>query len=267
MALDEALFEAAAKGGSAVWRMYQWDEPTLSLGYFQNYTRRWTHEPSRRCPAVRRLTGGGAILHDRELTYSLVVPEGHPLAVRRDRLYQAVHATLIDVLAQWGIRADFHAQQSGAATVPEAYASCGGVLRGCGEEVEGYSSESEGNVTAQKPFLCFLRRSGGDLVVGSTKVVGSAQRRRGAVLQHGSILLQRSPAAPDVDSLEDATAKCLSPHELIEAWLPLLSERLDLQWHSDELEPSLVARATELEETRYRSPAWVEHRNRELTIG
>ena len=72
MAVDEALLIDAAENGVATLRFYQWSEPTLSLGYFQRYDDRDQHAASRECAVVRRQTGGGAILHDRELTYSLV---------------------------------------------------------------------------------------------------------------------------------------------------------------------------------------------------
>src|SRR5882724_9809402 len=75
MAVDEALLESAAVDGIATLRLYQWSEPTLSLGYFQPAADRQTHPASRECPLVRRASGGGAILHDRELTYSLAIPE------------------------------------------------------------------------------------------------------------------------------------------------------------------------------------------------
>ena len=64
MAVDEVLLEWAAASGGCCWRTYAWAEPTLSLGYFQDYDRRRSHPPSVECAAVRRLTGGGAILHD-----------------------------------------------------------------------------------------------------------------------------------------------------------------------------------------------------------
>ncbi len=78
MAVDEMLLEWSAAQGGCCLRLYGWREATLSLGYFQEYADRAGHGPSRNCPVVRRLTGGGAIVHDAELTYSLVVPGGHP---------------------------------------------------------------------------------------------------------------------------------------------------------------------------------------------
>src|SRR5436190_15116613 len=80
MAIDEALLESAATDGVATLRLYQWSEPTLSLGYFQAAEERERHQASTNCPLVRRASGGGAILHDRELTYSLALPEKSPSA-------------------------------------------------------------------------------------------------------------------------------------------------------------------------------------------
>ena len=149
MAVDEMLLERAQDQAAACLRFYGWSEPTLSLGYFQTYADRQEHPPSLPCAAVRRLTGGGAILHDAELTYSIVLPGSHPLAARRDELYQAVHGCLIEALGQLGITA-----------------------RLC-EAADKIDRRPPG-----QPFLCFQRRSPGDVLIGRTKVCGSAQRRR-----------------------------------------------------------------------------------------
>ena len=105
MAIDEALLAAAATSGQSTLRFYRWAEPTLSLGYFQPYADRWGHAASSESAAVRRSSGGGAILHDIELTYSIAVPNSHPLAHDCLGLYRAVHASLIAALAQWGVGA------------------------------------------------------------------------------------------------------------------------------------------------------------------
>ena len=60
MGFDEALLEQAADPGIATLRFYQWQEPTLSLGYFQTYDERDTHAESRQAAVVRRQSGGGA---------------------------------------------------------------------------------------------------------------------------------------------------------------------------------------------------------------
>src|SRR5271169_4762547 len=87
MAVDEALVDDAAARHACWLRFYGWSEPTLSLGYFQGYEERLAHRPSRQCPVVRRPSGGGAILHDVEITYSLAIPHAHPLAEDSTWLY------------------------------------------------------------------------------------------------------------------------------------------------------------------------------------
>ncbi len=87
MAVDEALLESAVAGGLPVFRLYQWSEPTLSLGYFQAVADRQQHPASHGCPLVRRRSGGGAILHAHELTYAARRSTGssftHPPAALR----------------------------------------------------------------------------------------------------------------------------------------------------------------------------------------
>ena len=74
MAVDQALLESVDKTQVPVIRFYQWESPALSLGYFQKMADRELHPASRDADCVRRATGGGAILHDRELTYSVALP-------------------------------------------------------------------------------------------------------------------------------------------------------------------------------------------------
>ena len=74
MAIDEALYRQANSGTCPVLRLYSWERPTLSLGYFQNY-KRVVCEPfcvHNKIDVVRRLTGGRAVLHDEEVTYAVV---------------------------------------------------------------------------------------------------------------------------------------------------------------------------------------------------
>ena len=137
MAVDEVLLEAAAAGRCSL-RFYRWQQPTLSLGYFQAIDDRRRHAASLGCPVVRRSSGGGAIVHDREVTYSVALPGEHPLVLGRMRLYQAVHETLIEVLAGAGIRAELYRREP-----------------------------QEGAV--RRPFLCFQRRAAGDVVVGRSR--------------------------------------------------------------------------------------------------
>jgi lipoate-protein ligase A len=240
MAVDEALLEDAAGGGQATLRFYQWSEPTLSLGYFQAYGERHAHAASRTAAAVRRLSGGGALLHDRELTYSLSLPATHALARRSSELYAAVHAALIEALAALGDGAHPHGD---------------GTPRG------------EPADERREPFLCFLRRSDPDVVMAGgasrppAKVLGSAQRRRrGAVLQHGSVLLDSSPRAPELPGIAQLTGIAIQAGVLIGPWSARLAPSLARELRPAELEPSLREIAQQLQHERYGNPRWTERR-------
>lgn len=232
MAVDETLLEWSEQSGGCCWRFYRWQPPTLSLGYFQTYPSRLEHAASLGCPAVRRPSGGGAILHDRELTYGLVVPRRHPLGAQRHRLYETVHNSLIEVLAAAGIRAALCQGPDRRGRVPE-------------------------------PFLCFQRRAAGDVLVGPVKIAGSAQRRsRGAILQHGSVLLARSAAAPELAGLADVAGTPIQQEQLAGDWLDRLAERLALTWHREPLSDGERERAADLVRTKYGSDRWNRHRGR-----
>jgi lipoate-protein ligase A len=234
MAVDELLMHWAASSGGCCWRFYQWQEPTLSLGYFQAYEERQRHAASLGCPVVRRISGGGAIVHDAELTYSLAVPRGHRLGARRLHLYETVHQTLIDLLSERGIEASL----------------CRGFGGGTGH--------------ARQPFLCFQRRAHGDVLASAIKLAGSAQRRsKGSVLQHGSVLLRRSPAAPELAGLDDLAETPVQVGQLVGAWLEKLSRRLALTWERQPLSESERHQAARLAETKFGADCWTRSRGRQ----
>ena len=201
--------------------------------------------PAVALPVVRRMSGGGAILHDVELTYSFAVPSHHPLAINRLGFYQAVHTALIEALAQWGIEAAMFAQAEGGRRKAEG----GRVAHTTATDINIISHPRRPPAAfplppVRQPFLCFQRRSPGDVLVGETKVAGSAQRRsRGAVLQHGSVLLARSPAAPELIGLKELVDKIVGPEQLAEAWLGRLAVTLPITWQAGGLSDDQRRRA------------------------
>ncbi|WP_437201556.1 lipoate--protein ligase family protein [Planctomicrobium sp. SH664] len=200
MAVDESLLQAAT-GGIASLRFYQWASPTVSLGHFQANHAESTPARFRHLEVVRRLSGGGAILHDRELTYSCAIPATHSIARVPGTLYDEVHAAILETLAEFGVRAR---------------------LRGA----EAFADQS---------FLCFSRGDARDIVIGSQKIVGSAQRRRaGAILQHGSILLEQSPEAPEFPGIREITGIQIPVEELRGRLLPKISTRLRFPQNSSQ---------------------------------
>jgi len=183
MAVDEILLDSALAGCCSV-RWYRWEQATLSLGYFQPAVDALSDSRLRNLPIVRRLSGGGAIVHHHELTYSCAVPALHPLAAEPRRLYTAVHECIIDALAGFGYAA----------------------------ELRGTSTPARGN-----EFLCFSRMDDFDVVMEGQKVLGSAQRRRkGAILQHGSLVLEKSEWAPAFPGIFECGGHSIPTSNLLE---------------------------------------------------
>jgi len=194
MAIDESLLNEALTGTASL-RFYQWLEPTVSLGHFQVSQGLDVPDRFSQLPRVRRLSGGGAILHDRELTYSCAFPAHHPLSRDPGQIYDRVHQVIINVLSQLGVVS----QMRGDAA---------------------FSDHS---------FLCFSRGDARDIVIGANKIVGSAQRRRqGAILQHGSILLARSTSAPEFPGIKELAGVDLRPETLIPLLRPPILHELGL---------------------------------------
>ena len=178
MAIDGYLLAQVEAGGPAVLRLYRWAPPTLSLGYFQSFTDAAAQADGlARLPVVRRVTGGGAIVHADELTYSLALPLDHPLASDRpEGLYAWMHTRIAEAVARLGGQASI---QGGAAAMRPGFAPLRPGKRG-------------------GPFLCFAAHARFDLMSGPDKLAGSAQRRtRRGLLQHGSVVLNRThPVQP-----------------------------------------------------------------------
>lgn len=226
MAVDEVLLGTSAERAEPCLRFYRWATPTVSLGYFQPLAHKQGHATAAGCNVVRRPTGGGAIVHDAELTYSFCVPRGHALAADAMTLYRAIHGSLIAALSDLSVEASLSEVDSGVS--PE-----------------------------EEPFLCFQRRARGDVLVGGTKVGGSAQRRPDtAILQHGSVLLHTSAAAPELPGIAELTGKSIDPQALIDAWTPRLAERLGVAFERESYNKQEIDEANRLVESRYGQAEW-----------
>ncbi len=221
MAADEALLEAAI-ADRASFRLYGWNEATLSLGYFQPARLRLDDPRISSLPWVRRPTGGQALVHHYEMTYALALPARaawQPVAWQ-----ERMHDWIRRALAELGVR------------------------------TTGLRASEE------RPFdglLCFQHPTAGDLMMGAHKIVGSAQRRRrGALLQHGGILLAASPYAPHLLGIRETHG--VAP-DLTE-FGTVLRERLECgtgwrfeasEWCAEEQQ-----RIGQLVVERYSQPAW-----------
>ena len=170
MAVDEVLLQSAIDG-IATLRWYQWWEPTVSLGYFQREEDVLRDVRLKMLPRVRRLSGGGTLVHDHELTYSLALPGSQRVIERPVELYRLVHSSFVDVFRRRGVELT----QRGFTVKRSA-----------------------------EPVLCFAREDEHDLILKGHKVLGSAQRRRrGAILQHGGLLLRASSITPELVGIGD----------------------------------------------------------------
>lgn len=231
LAFDEALLH----GDATTLRFYAWDPPALSLGYFQDLSALpplGAAAPG--LEVVRRPTGGGAIAHVRELTFSVTDRVGNvffPADVRAS--YQRLHQAFARALQRLGVECGPREEQ---------------VLR----------SDS-----TQAAWLCFYRSSALDLAARGRKLLGSAQRRvRERVLHHGSLPLAANPCTPQAISVEELRGRS-TPREEVEA---ALIEEI-AQAFGVVLEPALPSheereRAAELVAQKYGRPEWTERRPR-----
>jgi lipoate-protein ligase A len=245
MAVDEVLLDGAAAGSAPpTLRFYQWAPPCLSLGYFQAFDvvdvaacRRLGVD------IVRRPTGGRAILHDRELTYSValplrllgdnggVLPSYHRLSLALERGLNRLGAPVV--------------------LAPESAAQ---------------SSPDHGPV-------CFDRPSAHEILLDGRKLVGSAQVRRAtAVLQHGSILIEPRidrllaclglPDGPNA-GIEDGVAGLVEvgdfdPTRIADALADAFAEEFGVRLLPGRLRPYEREAADALVESKYQAAVWTE---------
>lgn len=159
MATDEAILESCNQRLSQpTLRLYEWSEPTLSIGCFQKADNAIKYCLEAGIPYVRRITGGRAVLHSDEITYSIICGSGEPLFEEGvSGAYRIISRCLLTALREVEINADMHTSRA----------------------IEyGFEKTS-----------CFHSPSRYEIIVDNKKLVGSAQRRfKRAFIQHGSIL-------------------------------------------------------------------------------
>jgi lipoate-protein ligase A len=237
MARDEGLMERARSTGECVFAVYGWETPTLSFG--RNQMARGSYDlaaiQQHRIDLVRRPTGGRALLHDREVTYSVTAPvdPGESLV----EAYHRFNRVLLAGLERLGVNAS--------------------------------ESAGEGRTPPPTTMPCFAAPTSGELVTGGSKLVGSAQvREDGALLQHGSILIEDDQhlitrlltdpgsvaPAPRAATLASSLGRVPEVHEVASALFAAVRELEDENARELEVSEADSFAAEHLE--RYRSEWW-----------
>ena len=251
MAIDEALLLSCQRAEELTLfptiRFYQWSTPTLSLGYMQRSSQ--TVDPDYCQGAginvVRRITGGRAVLHHREVTYSVVArTDNPPFTGSISETYLLISRAIAGALASLGVRAEL-ADKGGGHSLPTS------------------------SITRSP---CFYSPSRHEVVCQGKKIVGSAQKRlRDCFLQHGSILLDFDPQLlllatgqqpgmrlPEmVTSIKEVLQREISPEELIESLVASFQQTLGLNLSpGGGLTPREREEARRLREEKYSQDAW-----------
>jgi lipoate-protein ligase A len=221
MAADEVLLEAAADGVASL-RFYGWSQPTLSLGYFQAEAVCRADPRLGELAWVRRPSGGAALVHHLDMTYALGLPAGPPWQRKGASWLRRMHTILTDALATLGVNVAL-----------------------CDEE------RKLGDV------LCFLHYTPGDLILGGSKVAGSAQRKqRGALMQHGSILLAASPATPMLPGIRELAGVSIAPPDLCAAAAEYFARQVGCSLQPSDWRDNERRRLEELVQSKYRQSSW-----------
>ncbi len=242
MAVDEALARLCRH--DVVLRFYEWDPPALSIGYFQRVAEidlaTWRESA---IPLVRRPTGGRAVLHGRDLTYSLILPLRPPWTdYSIAESYRRINASLQRGLERLGVSASLWNLSTRAGPAPSQF--------------------------------CFSTIVQHELLVDGKKLIGSAQRRFStALLQQGSILMDvatpglrlpsrlggrahPSDSLDSITSLREALGRRPDRAEVEASIGEALGSMMEIGFKEGALEPGELQLAQQLAEVRYASDEW-----------
>ena len=255
MAMDEALLNFVSRGEiDPVIRFYTWNPATLSIGYFQRLQKEIDSDKVKEkgYGLVRRQTGGRGVLHDKELTYSVIVPEAHPnMPSTVTEAYKIISQGLLEGFKNLGFETYF--------AIPR-------------------SKEERDKLKQPRSSVCFDAPSWYELVVEGRKIAGSAQtRQKGVILQHGSILQdididdlfdmfifknERLKAKMKENFVQKAVAindisnQHITLNEMENAFKSGFKKGLNIDFKPLELTEKQKEEVQELEE-KYRSEAWM----------
>lgn len=251
MAVDEAILEHIGRGESLpTLRLYAWDPACLSLGHTQPFADVDTARlEARGWEVVRRATGGRAILHTDELTYSVTGSAQEPtLAGGVLESYNRIAQALFMAVRDLGLPVEIKQRKTSDSGIPNP--------------------------------VCFEVPSTYEITVGGKKLIGSAQaRKKEGVLQHGSLPLKgdltricqaltfesesaRAEAAERLlmkaTTVESALGRAVSWETAAQSFIRAFETQLGLCFERRELSESESRRAKELVKEKYAHPSWTE---------
>ncbi|OGV51432.1 MAG: hypothetical protein A2X49_16910 [Lentisphaerae bacterium GWF2_52_8] len=207
MAIDEVLLAEISSINTPILRLYSWDTPSVSIGYVQDFAA----APQEGYKIVRRPTGGGVVFHVADLTYTVVLPPRHRIcSFERVESYRVFHRIVLKALEAFGVQG---------------------------------SLAPDGLPGADRATMrCFNTPTRYDVLDGSRKLAGAAQRRtRNGLLHQGSIMLDA--AAGDGNMLSS---------QLLYAWKEILGAEFSDFTPNEEF----FSRAKELAGEKYANDAW-----------
>jgi lipoate-protein ligase A len=178
MAVDEALLRAAAKRGRPLLRVYSWEKPAVSFGYFQKFPAHLANGYE----VVRRPTGGGVVYHAEDTTYTVIAPPAHALyAMRTAEAYCALHQA---IAAAFESPPTLHQAQL-------------------------HSTRGQ--------YECFQEPVHGDVVADGRKLAGGAQRRTKSGLLHQGSVAAKLSAEQIMGGFQKVFGAAFEKYELTDA--------------------------------------------------
>jgi len=179
--------------------------------------------------------------HDQELTFSLAFPSDNRWSKKNNDLYRSVHGCIVSSLQSISID---------AALYEKSMKDDGD---GAGQKI------NSSKVRSSKPFLCFQRRTDGDIILDGQKVGGSAQRRaKNAILQHTSLLLRKSSAAQELAGIEGLSGVRVDESSLIDDLVQRLSKTLLVAFRPAKLTFQQKEMAEKIVEETFGNSNWLE---------
>ena len=239
MSVDEALLRSCKEDDRPILRLYQWEEPALSLGRFSDpkKTLNWEKIETNNIPCTRRITGGGILVHGGDISYSLIVPRSFLKNRSIKKGYRYLCSFLLSFYHNLGLDASFACDQ--------------------------HFTEKYSNV-------CLAGTEAYDIVINSRKIGGNAQRHtRQTILQHGTVpltlareyfetLFLENSGLTEAATLEDLGID-MGYHACAQSLKEAFRDAFDATLHDEGLHKDELSLAQTLLNDKYTREAWNVH--------